>query len=72
MSKLTIALFAVALLASASAFAAGATLEAADTDKNGSVSADEAKTAGITDEQFKDADKDASGSLSAEEFAMIK
>ncbi len=72
MTKLVIALTAASLLASASAFAAGPTLAAADTDKNGAVSAAEAKAAGITDAQFKAADKDGNGSLSAEEFASIK
>jgi hypothetical protein len=72
MSKLAIILATAGLLASASAFATGATLAAADTDKDGAVSAAEAKTAGISDEQFTAADKDANGSLSAEEFAMIK
>ncbi len=57
----------------ASTAALAADFSAVDTDQNGTVSMEEAKTAmpDMSDDAFTAADADKSGDLSAEEFATV-
>jgi hypothetical protein len=74
MKKILISLVALSFSSAAFAQAAAApTLASADTDASGGVSFTEAQVLWpqLTQEQFASVDADASGELSAEEFATL-
>jgi EF hand len=73
MKKIAIALFAAGLSTAAFAQVAALDLTVLDTDKSGDVSFAEVQVAlpELTEELFKTADIDASGTLSAEELVTL-
>jgi len=73
MKKILISIVALSFTTAAFAQAAAPTFSTADTDASGGVSWTEAQVLwpDLTEDQFKAADADTSGELSADEFAAL-
>jgi hypothetical protein len=70
--KQLLAIFAVLVLASGTAFAGGAKFGDVDANKDGAVSIEEATSAGLSEDKAKAADANGDGQLDVVEFSALE